>query len=466
MSPADEIASLKAQLEQRRAGDEAVPALLAEVDYARRRIAWLEHERDQMAAELAQGAGLARRLADFARDGGEWKPQTGAGVPDAPPPQGGSLDWRGFRERALAPGRRYRGIWVQESSIDWNHSLYQRPQHMALALARRGWLVVYHTTNASHDRVEGWRELLPNLWLTNDPACDAIEGAVRSVYNTSYGQPLHTLKLRPRGTRIVFEVVDHLDVRILGTEDRVRQQSALQAWAFDEGADLVVATARALHEPARAVLGDGRCVLVPNGVDVRHYRNPARLGVPVDPRIAAFRERFGRLVGYFGAIAPWLDVEAIAGLARLRPEIGFVFIGPDYQGAASRFPQADNLLATGPLPYADLPANGRCFDACLIPFEDGEVAHTTSPLKLFEYFALGKPVVVSHNLSEYLGFDGVFAGTGAQGLSEAIDQALVAATQPGFAARMAAQADANSWDERARVLEDALARTPPRRQRA
>lgn len=453
MSLEQELARLKAELEACRAREAAVPAVLAEVEYARRRIAWLERERDQLAASIAQGGQFVLQLAAFARDGGEWSPPAEPAVPAA---SGEALDWRGFQARALAPEAGHRGIWVQESSIDWSHSLWQRPQHMALAMARRGWLVVYRTRNASHDRVSGWHEVQPNLWLTDDPATDAIEGAVRSVYNTSFGEPLHSLPLRPRGTRFVFEVVDHLDERILGSPERVQLQQALQDWALQGGADVVVATARELLGQVVAVAGRERCVLVPNGVDVEHYRDPAALSAPVDPRLAAFRARYPRLVGYFGALAPWLDYAAIAALVQARPDLGFVFIGPDYQGAAARLPVAENVLATGPVDYAVLPAQARHFDACLIPFEPGEVARTTSPLKLFEYFALGKPVVVSSDMAECVAFPEVFHGAGAEGFSRAIDAALEAGQAPGFAGRMQALAEANSWDARAAVLEQAL----------
>ena len=455
MSLEQEIARLKAELEACRAREAAVPAVLAEVDYARRRIAWLERECDALAGQLQAGAEQALRLAAFARDGGPAPAWPGD---EASPAPGEALDWQGFQARAFAPGAGHAGIWIQESSIDWSHALWQRPQHMALAMARRGWLVVYRTRNASHDRVSGWHEVRPNLWLTDDPATDAIEGAVRSVYNTSFGEPLHTLSLRPRGTRFVFEVVDHLDERILGSAARVQLQQALQDWALQGGADLVVATARALLEQASAVAGRERCALVPNGVDLQHYRDPAALSAPVDPRLAAFRERHSRVVGYFGALAPWLDYDAIAGLVRDRPDLGFVFIGPDYQGAASRLPVASNVLATGPLDYAVLPAQARLFDACLIPFEPGEVARTTSPLKLFEYFALGKPVVVASDMAECTAFPEVFHGRGTDGFSRAIDAALEAGQAPGFAARMQALAEANSWDARAAAMEKALAR--------
>lgn len=43
-----------------------------------------------------------------------------------------------------------------------------------------------------------------------------------------------------------------------------------------------------------------------------------------------------------------------------------------------------------------MPACCNAFDVCLIPFLQGEFADTINPVKLYEYLALGKPVVAYH----------------------------------------------------------------------
>ena len=119
-----------------------------------------------------------------------------------------------------------------------------------------------------------------------------------------------------------------------------------------------------------------------------HYRNIAHLTTPLPENLVKFRKKFRYTVGYFGAIAPWLWYEALNELAHIRPDIGFIFIGPDYQFSVEKLPETKNVLYLGPVGYGVLPAYARQFDVCFIPFARGEIAHTTSPLKLFEYFAL------------------------------------------------------------------------------
>ena len=93
------------------------------------------------------------------------------------------------------------------------------------------------------------------------------------------------------------------------------------------------------------------------------------------------------------------------------------------------------------------------FDVCFIPFAPTEIARTTSPLKLFEYFALEKPVVVTSEMLECIAFPEVFRGDSADALSRAIDQAISYINDPVFKAKLAQLADENDWDMRAQQLE-------------
>ena len=113
----------------------------------------------------------------------------------------------------------------------------------------------------------------------------------------------------------------------------------------------------------------------------------------------------------------------------------------------------DNVLWLDAVAYEILPAYANQFDVCFIPFEPGEIARTTSPLKLFEYFALEKPVVVTSQMLECTSFKEVFSGDGADSLSAAIDDAIEVKSDPAFKDGLARLADENSWDNRARLLE-------------
>ncbi len=60
--------------------------------------------------------------------------------------------------------RSSRGAVIFLPSIGWGIHLVQRPHHLARVLARRGYVVIFDCTN-SDDKVDGFREVEPNLFL-------------------------------------------------------------------------------------------------------------------------------------------------------------------------------------------------------------------------------------------------------------------------------------------------------------
>ena len=368
-----------------------------------------------------------------------------------PSGHGGDLDWPAFR--AVALDAQPQTIIVFAPNIDWGITLYQRPQHLAAALARQGCLVLYRTHG---DGVRGFRQAAPRLWLCNDPAVEQMTGVVTCLYSTSLGATAGDLeRARQRGT-VVYEYIDHLDGAISGGAAAIRRLTALRDAALAGGANLVVVSAAALQAEVKAAAPQLRCAYVPNGVDVQHYRAAHHRQALLPERLRGFRGRYSRVIGYFGAIAPWLWYEMLETLSAGMPDVGFVFIGPDYSGCVPRLPQRSNVLYLGAVAYSVLPGYGHAFDACLIPFEPGPVARSTSPLKLFEYFALEKPVVVTADMLECTAFREVFSGHDARTLRDAILRAFEAAHDGALRRRLAELADANSWDLRARRYQAAL----------
>lgn len=368
------------------------------------------------------------------------------------------LLWSEFEQQVLAKRELYRGIFVQEVVIDWNVPLYQRPQHIAAAMGRIGYLVIYRTVNWTNDNVQGCREVAPNVWLTNCVEVDNLTKAARSLYSTAYADDPVNLQRRPADNLLTYEYIDHIDPQISGDTENIARLLRLKDWAFQGGAHLIIASARVLEAEAIAAAGPDRVVLVPNGVDTRHYRDPTHSRTPLPETLLEFRKRYSSIVGYFGAIAPWLWYDAIAELVASRPDIGFVFIGPDYYGGTERLPRGDNVLYLGTVDYRVLPAYARLFDVCFIPFEPGEIARTTSPLKLFEYFALEKPVVVTADMVECVAHSEVFCGGSVAELASAIDAALAVKDCAQHRARLRQLADENDWDRRAETLAHAIER--------
>ncbi|NLR99424.1 glycosyltransferase family 1 protein [Rhizobium sp. P38BS-XIX] len=316
---------------------------------------------------------------------------------------------------------------------------------MALALGKLGCLVLYRTTG---DGVVGFRSIGTNVWLTNDPKVEAIDGAVRCFYSTTlFAEDRDFLSAKKSGF-VTYEYIDHIDASISGGTSSLRRLLKLKQVAF-ANADLVVSSAKLLQEEAVQACGAARCVFVPNGVDVAHYRNEGHATYDISSALQAFKDSHRNIVGYFGAIAPWLWYELVAEISEMMPDVGFVFIGPDYSGCIPLLPRRSNVLYLGPVDYKNLPSYARLFDACFIPFVMGDIARATSPLKLFEYFALEKPVVVTGDMQECVVYEEVFSGNNAIEFARAIENALNVRNDPSFKRRLSDLADANRWDIRA-----------------
>lgn len=357
----------------------------------------------------------------------------------------GDLDGPGFRDAVLHAAEQ-RLVIIFEANVDWGITLFQRPHHMALALSRLNCLVIFQTTG---DGVVGFRRVAENVWIANDSTVSHIPNAVRCFYSTSLLATSDAMRVASKQGRVVYEYIDHIDASISGGKGAIKRLQDLKKAAFEGVADIVVSSAVTLHKEAVAQCGDARCICVPNGVDVAHYRDTQQPMVALPASLVDFRRRYKHIVGYFGAIAPWLWYEVIEQVSAQMVDVGFVFIGPDYSGCVPLLPRRGNVLYLGAVDYADLPAHARLFDACFIPFRPGDVARSTSPLKLYEYFALEKPVIVTADMNECTAFSEVFAGSNAAELVAVIGQALATRDDEGYRARLRALADQNSWNVRA-----------------
>jgi glycosyltransferase involved in cell wall biosynthesis len=362
----------------------------------------------------------------------------------------GEITWNEFESNILAKCGQYRGVFVLNSVILWDTPLYQRPQHICSALGKMNYLVIYKTVN--------WKKTTPvfknvskNVWATNDDSVDTISGHVQSFYSTTPWEDAATIRRRKGNAKIIYEYMDVIDPALAGSPENLVKLTALKNFMFEGGADAICPSSKMLYEET---VSDSDCpliTLVPNGVEVEHYRD-VRACDPgsVSSAYSSFRANYKTILGYFGAIAPWLWHSEIEKFADMRPDVGFVFIGPAFRGGGEMLPKRKNILALGPIPYKDLPCYAKLFDICFIPFEPGEVARATSPLKLFEYFALEKPVIVTSDLLECVQYKEVFHGSSAREFSTVLDKALLVKDSPKVKKCYARLADQNSWIVRAR----------------
>lgn len=192
-------------------------------------------------------------------------------------------------------------------------------------------------------------------------------------------------------------------------------------------------------------------MLVPNGADVAHFGRARDPGLAVPEELSALS---GPVIGYIGAVSPWLDQEMLLAAARAHPEWTLVIIGP-VDCDVSLLQAMPNVKLPGHRDYSELPAYLKGFDATVIPFKINELTRGVNPVKLYEYLAAGKPVV-SSALPEVLPFSpAVSIARTPDEFVRRLEEELAGDTPEKAAGRLRL-AGQNSWEARAKAVEEVL----------
>ena len=191
---------------------------------------------------------------------------------------------------------------------------------------------------------------------------------------------------------VYYCVDDHASFSGYDKEQVIRDEADLC-----RRADLVVTTSTALQK-AKAPLNPNT-ILVTHGVDYEHFSKALRDDLPLPDDM---KEIPHPILGFFGLIRDWVDLDLQAEVARLRPDWHIVLIG-DSTLDLGPYRNIPNIHFLGRRPYEQLPAYCKAFDVGLIPFKVNDLTKAVNPIKLKEYLAAGLPVV-STPLPEALRF--------------------------------------------------------------
>ncbi len=375
----------------------------------------------------------------------------------------------------LAPqtdGRRDFFIWAV---IDW-HFRIQRPQHLARELAKAGHRVFYVSNNFIDRPEPGFsvealdaegRLFQIQLHLQGSPviyhaAPDAAAQAqlqrgiglllawTRSracVSLTQHPYWMETAQILPN-QQVVYDCMDHHGGFADNTEEVLAREHELM-----RDADLLVVTSEWLFEEAGKY--NPRRSMIRNACQFEHFaETPAQI----------FRDKKGRkVIGYYGAIAEWFDLDLVEKVARRFSDCLVLLVGADTAGARRRLQAQGNVEFTGEVSYASLPYYLEGFDVCLLPFQVIPLTLATNPVKVYEYLSAGKEVV-SIDLPEIQQFgDLVRTGNDHASFLEAVAAALTSPPEPAVIARRRRFAAEQTWAHRVRDLVDVIDHLPLRR---
>ncbi len=339
--------------------------------------------------------------------------------------------------------------------IDWSIPLFQRPQHIALNLANEGYLYFYCVIN-QYDDVLGFKRINAggDIYLTDqyELLVEEIENPIIHIYAQDPNiDSLFIQRNLNRGSTILYEYIDELTEDLCSAKEDVidRHIEVLKNEKI-----FVVATANKLYNEI-SKYRNLNYRLVTNGVDYAHFANVNNISIPCDIERIINKNR--PIIGYFGALAKWFDFGLIKKIASERPDNEILLIGWDYDGSLSKseINKISNVTILGPISYKILPNYAKFFDVSVIPFLINDITEATSPVKLFEYMALGKPIVTT-NLPECKKYDSVLIGKNHMEFIEKLDKALNLKDNIVYCDLLKKEALANTWQSKAKQIKNLI----------
>lgn len=308
--------------------------------------------------------------------------------------------------------------------IDWRFR-YQRPQHLATGFASRGHRVFYISTSFVNAGLKKGFEIEQldtkghlfniRLYLGQRPALYAsapnpktirkLKQDIALLLQWSKSNEILSVVQHPfwydlakslPQSRLIYDCMDHhvgfgdLDNSLINSEQLLFKY-----------AEAVIVSSDGLYNTALSY--NSKTFVIRNGADYEFFAKRP----PIHYKPA---QEFKQVIGYYGAIAHWIDLDILEAIADYFPACELLLVGADECGARQRLAGKKNVRFTGEVEYSQLPFYLHGFDVCILPFQLIPLTQATNPVKVYEYLAAGKPVV-SVNLPEARQFDKLIAIT-------------------------------------------------------
>ena len=365
------------------------------------------------------------------------------------------------------PPRKYDVIVLAIIDFDFR---FQRPQQIAAQLAREGHRVLWVTATKTipQDSPAPYQigKLRENIWeiRLRAPAMDLYlkefaPGAVacfaeglRAVYRDFAVSESAILVQLPFWRRLALQLrEEHGGVMLYDcmddwdTFENLGEFNRSEERKLAGECDVLAVTAERLRRkfdtPPLAP------VLARNGADFDFFSSAQPL--------EGLRRDGEPVIGYFGAIADWIDLDLLYEVARSRPQYSFVLAGQVFDRDIRALEALPNVRFLGSRPYEQMPSLLAAFDVCIIPFKLNQVTHATDPVKLYEYLSQGKPVVATA-MQELHSVAGLcWLAEGAVEFAQKLDEA-VADVDPQRRQARIDFARKNTWASRVAALDSAI----------
>lgn len=336
-------------------------------------------------------------------------------------------------------GKTFKGIIVYPMAI--NFEPIQRPQQILREMAKDGYLCFFFEPSSSQSFKIN--EVEENLYVINKE--EFLLPVIKDHYVIILCSWLMQMAWADQlpNKYLWYDVLDQLEFFSLYDEKMHEKHKQIL-----KEADLVTYSAKNIY---KYVSSRTDALYLPNGANIEDFVESIDDTVPEGIKTLGGSKP---IIGYYGAIEEWFDNELLENIAKKNPDWKFVLIGNN--GTDHKI-NASNVEYLGQIPYNQLKNYAKYFDVAIIPFKVNDLTNCVSPVKFFEYSALGLPVVSSpiEEMKQYESDSVKIAGT-----FEEFEQEIRICLQPETKelARIKGKelAKENSWKSRVEAVEEQI----------
>lgn len=356
---------------------------------------------------------------------------------------------------------RYERIILWRSSFGYNVPLFQRPQHIANNLAKENCLVFYEVTTMT-DKVKTIKKLNDNLYLFNFNNIALNKLLMKELKNVnkpkyielySTDWKLSTSDIENylnNGFKFIYEYIDHLSPELAGTKDLPKNIVDKYEYVMSNKNVYVVVTAEELKKDVIKKRGKDNLVVSSNGVDYDFFKK-------FDEHYNYEKEFLdiinnGKInICYYGALAKWFDYNLIKKVDKTN-KYNVILFGIKYdESFDERMGKTNNVYFMGSRDYKVLKNYAVKCDILTIPFLLNDITKSTSPVKVFEYMALHKPIVTT-DLYECRKYKSIFIGKNHDDFIKKLEISYSKNDDKKYIDLLDKEAKENDWNKKAKDI--------------
>lgn len=276
----------------------------------------------------------------------------------------------------------------------------KRPANLARAFLKRGYKVVFVNIYPSYEskrfKYEEVEKNLSNIEFIdiNDfkvseffqkHSCDFV---INELPHYSTLPIIKEIREKKPGIKIIIETIDNWQTSLGGSWYKPEIEKEIFQLS-----DKITVTARALIDII-SQRADKEIVYSPNAVNTDIFDYTKKYSRPKD------LPKGKPIVFYMGALwGSWIDFNLLEKCIDKYQEYNFVFVGDGMSNILKdKLSQYKNFFRLGLKPVLSMPSYIQHSNLCIVPFkfkDDTKIVETVSPLKLFEYVAMMKPVLAT-----------------------------------------------------------------------